>query len=410
MPTLGNTQHFFTRAGIFSVIAACFSIPLSTSLAALTTGLVCLFWILSGKFLTLPRILASHPVALVATILFLLFAAGVFYSPTGLGDGLDTLKKYRELLYFPIIISFLDQDNQAAQWAEEAFVAGCLVLLIVSCAMSFSIIPPHKYGNSLIHHITHSYFMAILAFWAIHRAMDAGRSRVLWIILFLVTILNLVLIAPGRTGMLVFLLLISLFIMQRLTLKKQLSAFLVLLALACLSYLFSENISTRVNDAVSEIQTFEQGKSRSSLGNRFNWYYNSLDLMQAKPITGHGTGSFAHEQEELIKGTKIKRTSNPHNEFLFIGVQLGWLGLLLFLLLLSLQWLNSLTLQPPRRWMLQGVILSMISGCLMNSFLYDSLEGHYFVFLSSVFLATSHNHTKDMEISEKQEDVDKTNR
>ncbi len=390
MPTLDTTRLFCTRAGIFSIIAACFSIPLSTSLTGLFTSLVLLFWIVSGTFLTVPKIVTSQPVALVATALFLLFVIGLFYSPVGLGEAGQTLKKYRELLFYPIIISFLAGNKTAGKRAEIAFVAGCIVLLLISCAISLSLIPPQKYGNSIIYHITHSYFMAILAFWAVHRAVDSHRYRIFWLLLLILTLTNLVFIAPGRTGMLVFLFLTSLFFMQRLPLKKQVAAFLVLITLAALSYHFTKNVSTRVDKAFTEIQNFEQGKSRTSLGNRFNWYYNSVTLMQEKPITGHGTGSFEHAQKKIIKGTKILRTINPHNEYLFIGVQLGWIGLLLFLILFVLQWACSLKLAPPQRWMLQGVTVSMATGCLMNSLLFDSAEGHYFVFLSSVFLAQYH--------------------
>ncbi len=393
--TLERSQYFLTKAGVFSVIAACFSIPLSTSSTALTTSLVLLFWILSGKILALPRILISYPVALVATTLLFLFCIGVFYSSVDLEAAAATLKKYRELLFFPVIISFLYDHQRAIKWAENSFISGCIVLLFISLGMAVSIIPPHKFGNSLIHHIPHSYFMAILGFWTIHRVVGTGRYKILWLLLLLGVILNFVLVAPGRTGMLLFLLLMILFCIQRLTFRYQVYAFLLLSSFASLSYLLSTHVADRVDIAINEIKTFEQGNSRTSLGNRFNWYYNSVDLMKEKPFLGYGTGSFEHEQNKIIEGTKILPTGNPHNEYFFIGVQLGWVGLLLFLLLFILQTISSLSLPPPQKWMLQGMSLSMAAGCLMNSMLYDSMEGHAFTIISSIYLATSQTKADD---------------
>lgn len=381
-------KQVLSQAGTFAVIAACFSIPLSTSLMALTTGLVLFFWILSGKFLLLPKILKTSPTALIATGLFLLFLLGILYSSADLTTAAETLKKYRELIFFPVILSFLLDNPRARKGAEIAFISGCLLLLAASFGMALSILPPHKFGNSLIHHIPHSYFMAILSFWTIHRIMEPGPQRFVWLCVLPAIVLNFLFIAPGRTGMFLFLCLMVLFCIQKLTLKVQAIALVLLFALATTSYFVSDHVASRVNAAVSEIQKFEQGKSRTSLGNRFNWYLNSIDLIEEKPLLGHGTGSFEHEQRKIIKGTKVLPTNNPHNDYFFIGVQLGLSGLLLFVLLLLSQLNHSLRLPPPQRWLLQGITLAMAAGCLMNSMLYDSLEGHSFVFVSSIFLAT----------------------
>ncbi len=389
MLTLERSRLYLSQSGIFLVIATCFCIPLSTSLTGLFSGLVLLFWILSGRFILLPKVLISYPVALTAVGLFLLFTIGMFYTSVDLETSASTLKKYRELLFFPIIISFLMDHPRAGKWAEWAFFSGCATVLAISSAMTLEIIPPHKFGNSLIHHITHSYFMAIFGFWTIHQVWASKRYRILWILLLLAIISNFALVTPGRTGMLVFLLLISLFILQRFTVKFQAVAFLVLVSLAGWSYFLSDNISTRIDEAIDEIKTVDQNEKISSMGNRLRWYRNSITLIQEKPLTGHGTGSFEQEQKRIIEGTKIAPTNNPHNEFFLIGVQLGWIGLLLFMLLLLLLLLSSRAFSSQKKWLLQGMVVSMAAGCLMNSFLYDSLEGHAFVFVSAALLSAS---------------------
>ena len=95
----------------------------------------------------------------------------------------------------------------------------------------------------------------------------------------------------------------------------------------------------------------------------------------------------AHDQ--LIRGTDTEPTDNPHNEYLLITVQLGLLGLFLFLALFIAQWTCSLTLQEKDKYLVQGVILAMMTGCIMNSFLFDSHQGHFYAFLSGIFFASA---------------------
>ena len=130
--------------------------------------------------------------------------------------------------------------------------------------------------------------------------------------------------------------------------------------------------------------------SRTSLGMRLDWWQNCLDLIKEKPTFGHGTGSFKIAQNKVLtKGNHTWPTDNPHNEYLFIAVQTGLVGLFLFISLLAAQFFSSLKLQPPRKYLLQGVIVAMSAGCLMNSFLFDSHPGHFYAIITAILAAPS---------------------
>jgi O-antigen ligase len=77
---------------------------------------------------------------------------------------------------------------------------------------------------------------------------------------------------------------------------------------------------------------------------------------------------------------------------MFIGVQLGLTGLALFLALLASQWIAAAGLNRHSRFLLQGIVLTMATGCLMNSFLFDSHQGHFYAFLSALLLASPPQH------------------
>jgi O-antigen ligase len=374
------------KAGAICVVLACFFTPLSTTLLGLFSLLAVIAWILSGGFSDLPRTFVDYPHSCLALVLFSFMALAITYSPVNLEQGVDTLRKYRELLLMPIVISLMSLSRQYREMAENGFVSGCIVLLLASYGMAFGLLPEHRYGYSLVFHITHSFFMAVLSFWAIHRCIDSRQFRYFWIAVYVATVINLFYIAPGRTGMLVFLCLMILFFMQRLRLIQWLGGLTLLAVLVTSLYFTSENFSGRLQEAASEIQAYTPGSSRTSIGQRFDWWISSLDLVREKPVLGHGTGSFSAVLKKLTEKTGITQTDNPHNEYLLLTVQFGAVGLCLFLAMIVLQLLNARQMEGNKRWLIQGVVLALLSGSLINSLLFDSQQGHFYLFMSAALL------------------------
>lgn len=385
--TRSQLRNYIEVTGLYSLIASCFFIPLSSSLMGATTIIALICWIVSGKAAELPRLMFSNVLVFFAIALFLLLIAGVFYSTADTFDSLSTLKKYRELLLFVMAISYLQGQGKKALIAEYIFVAGSILLLLISFAMYFGVIPTEKYGYSTVYHITHSFFMAILGFWALQRLISGPGFRIFWLLLFFATGINLFYIAPGRTGMFVSVALLLLTIFQHLSIKRTIGGILLCAAVIAATFYTSSNFSSRVLEAVHEIQGYQPGNSRTSLGMRFDWWHNSLTLISEKPFFGHGTGSFETEQARIIKGQKTMPSDNPHNEFLLIGVQAGMVGIALYLALLIGIFITALRKTPPGGYLLQGVVIAMFCGCLMNSFLYDSHQGHFFAILTAVLIS-----------------------
>ncbi|PHR28335.1 MAG: hypothetical protein COA36_07105 [Desulfotalea sp.] len=374
--------------GLYSVIASCFFIPFSSSLMGATTILALICWVLSGKIAEFPRLICSNKLVFLATALFTLLIFGVFYGPAETVEALSSLKKYRELLLFSMTISYLGGRENKAVLAEKCFIAGLILLLSISYAMYFGIIPTEKYGYSTVYHITHSFFMAILSFWALQRLIAWTGFRLFWFLVLITASINLFYIAPGRTGMLVSIALILLTVFQHLSLKKYILGLLLCTIVIGAAFFTSQNFSTRMSEAVDEIQNYQPGSSRTSLGMRFDWWHNCITLIKEKPLLGHGTGSFESAQRPLIKGTQTMKSDNPHNEYLLIGVQVGLVGVGLYLALLGGIFIASYNKQKPINFLLQGLIVAMSCGCLMNSFLFDSHQGHFFAIISAVLLST----------------------
>jgi O-antigen ligase len=375
------------KGGAFCIVLACFFTPLSTSLLGIFSILGVAAWLLSGGLADLPRTFSSYPHCFIAFILFLFMCFAIIYSPGTLEQGIDTLRKYRELLLMPLVISLLSVAHRYREMAENMFLAGCVMLMLISYAMAFGIIPEERYGHSVVFHITHSFFMAVLAFWAIHRCLDSRQYRYVWIVIYLAAVVNIFYVAPGRTGMLVFLCLMLLFLGQRLSLLQLAGGFVLLALLVTGAYFTSDNFSGRLQEVKQEVLSYEQGKSRTSIGQRFDWWLSSIQLIKEKPLAGHGTGSFPLVHNRLTEGKQVTPTDNPHNEYLLLTVQFGIVGISLFFFMISLQLLNAMQLHREKRWLVQGVVLALLSGSLINSLLFDSQQGHFYLFMSAALLS-----------------------
>lgn len=397
----GKLQNFFLETSFYTTALTCLFIPLSTSLISVFSGLTVLCWLLSGNFIRTPRAILRHPHALIASLLAVLFTFGLFYSQIPLDDALDGLKKYRELLFIPILLSLFYNKPKEALFAVNCFIGGAVILMFMSFGIYLEIIPIEHHGYSNIYHITHSFFMAFLAFIALHRFNASWQYKYYWFAIFFLASINLFLISPGRTGMLVYMVLALLFFMQKLSFFRFSLAVVSIGVLFTGTYYSSQNVSDRINQVIVEIKQYDAGNSRTSIGMRLDWYQNSVDLIKEKPLLGHGTGAFSTAQKKLIEGTNTQPTDNPHNEYLFIGVQLGLLGLAAFLSLFFLQLLCSLNLDKNNRYLVQGVVISMMTGCLMNSFLFDSMQGHFYAFLSALLFSAAQQQHSSLEIKRK---------
>ncbi|MFI3223197.1 MAG: O-antigen ligase family protein, partial [Methylococcaceae bacterium] len=90
--------------------------------------------------------------------------------------------------------------------------------------------------------------------------------------------------------------------------------------------------------------------------------------------------SFAKEYER-ISSTETMKAKNPHNEFLMISVQLGAVGLFIYLGFLASQYFLSKRLPHQEKCVAQGLLLTLIITSLFNTPIMDHTEGHWFLMM-----------------------------
>jgi O-antigen ligase len=108
-----------------------------------------------------------------------------------------------------------------------------------------------------------------------------------------------------------------------------------------------------------------------------------------RPIAGYGAGSVRTQFERLASastGGRAAMAGNPHNEFLLMGVQLGLIGVALFVWLLVTIRRECERLAEPARSIAYGYLFAFVLGCLANSLLLNFTEGNLFVFLIGILI------------------------
>jgi O-antigen ligase len=81
--------------------------------------------------------------------------------------------------------------------------------------------------------------------------------------------------------------------------------------------------------------------------------------------------------------------NHPHNEYVHMAVQLGPLGLALFLALLVVSFRGAARLPGDYAVLAQGFVLAFAVGCLFSDFLWDSTEGHLWALLGGALFSSA---------------------
>jgi hypothetical protein len=125
-----RVQSRILEYGSFATALLVVSIYFSTSLAIILSGLLGLFWLLSAQFMVLPATLKKNPVAAWPLLLFLWFILGSSYTSAMPSDAFSMIMKYRELIFIPVLFSFLSTERYRC-WVWKAFVIASVLILLV---------------------------------------------------------------------------------------------------------------------------------------------------------------------------------------------------------------------------------------------------------------------------------------
>lgn len=393
------------RAGAWCAIALGFAIPVSTAASNLLFALAIASFVLSGDYREKYRVLAANPVVLAILLFCAAAALGCVYGAGSVGEKLSSLSKYLTLLMVPVLIPLLAERSQRVR-ALAAFSAAMLLTLALSYLIRFDWFPPDllitarerdpaSWGahNPVVFklHITHNFLMAFAAFLLAVAARHLTSLRWRWLALGLSLLAagNVLVMVQGRTGYAVLALLAAYFIAGRYGRKGLAAAAAALLLLGAVAYQGSQTFRERVDITVAQAGSWQpgQGGEQNSIGQRLDFYTNSIAIVRDHPLFGVGIGGFDAAYAERVRGTGMVLSSNPHNQYLMTAAQLGLAGLAVMAWLYFTCWRQAARLSEPFRQIARAVLLAFLLGNLFNSFMLDFTERMFFAWISGVLFA-----------------------
>jgi O-antigen ligase len=377
-----------------------FSIPVSVVLDNVLLGLILLFWIAGGRYREKLAVVRGNPVALLALALYVLHLLGALYSIGPSKDVLDALVKASRLLLIPALIFLLREPV----WRERgiaAFLASMLVTLVLSYLLWLGVLSGSGWLKGVAFdpvvfkaHITHNVFMAFAALLFAQAALDASTrtGRIVLAALCAAVVANVLLMVPGRTGIVVLVVLFVYFLCRGLRLKGLALAGAVLGVLAVVVLASPESmLHKRITLADEEYQQWRSGvppAPTSSVGLRLELLRNTLGIIGDHPVLGVGTGGFGQAYADRVGDPGAGGTHNPHNEILLMVAQFGVAGFVLLAGLLATQW--RLAARLPGRFepvAARALVLTFAVASALTSTLIDHSEGFLFAYMSGLLFA-----------------------
>lgn len=323
-----------------------FFLPAHVAPAYSISGLILVFTLVEGR-------LAEKWAQLKDDPLFWIFQAFFWITPLSLlwtddlQAGLRMVGRYAFFLISPLYL--LIARRSLAPRCIGAFLAGCLCAELLAWynwlqMNAFPGWPPgirvQKEATETAPFVDHILYAPILA-WAGYLALRetlaaAGWRRAGFAVLAALTAGNLI-FSTGRTGQLVFMVLVALLIFQRLAgrhpLRAALVAFGLTAGLAVLAYHTSAPIAAQVDETLTELAQ-PRDTLETATAQRLGFLVNSLRLAAENPLAGVGAGDFDAAYARLNERYTPRwiTTTNPHNQYLFTIITTGVGGGMILLL------------------------------------------------------------------------------
>ena len=328
-----------------------------------------------------------------------LFMLSLLWTPAPLDVALTSLVKHSRLLVIALLILMLRSVHES-RWALLAFSSGIALQLMFSW-LSVAGVPlpwqtawrPH--GVVFTSYLDQSVIFSTCAAVWWHMVPASAWQRWASLCLALAALANVLLLLDGRTGYLIALTLIALAAMWRMPQHLRWPAF-ALMPVLMLSVLLAASTSFQARLALIGTELMassNQIDTSTSTGWRLNAWRVSAQAIQETPVMGHGVGSFTATVKRL-QGPDAEAVfgpgslSNPHQEFLLWGVEIGVVGVLLLFAAFLLLWADFNQMPPPIRRAGISTLAALFIACSFNSALYDGLIGDFFVTLLGLLLAS----------------------
>lgn len=413
---LDSKRYFSLLFGLLGL-----SFPLSIASMNIFFYLITLsgivYFFLSDKYLLrqCSKQLFSNRLYLLVLLWSILILLSTFYSS---GENpLMYAKKY--MRYIPIgivsltIILFMQHKTDVREAFWRGFVIALLLVFTLGVfnkltggltALSQAgylreLYLPNNYFMT-IGYFPHSLFYAVFFAYGINEIIR--KQNKFGFLFCAIGLFEVFVVSQQRTGYVTFLVVTIWLVYTLIPSYRKKIAILALLVAFLTTVMVTENkVSHRINNAFNEFSTcfttITQHRDDvqklghdcySSNGLRMLFAVDAVQQIKQSWLYGHGVGALdVATLDATSDGYKLGRSSNPHNEYLMQGIQLGIIGIGLLLTIFYLAFRYALKADDQLQYFYAGVVLMYIAACCFNSFLLDAMEGTFFAVLLSFIIS-----------------------
>lgn len=290
--------------------------------------------------------------------------------------------KYAKLVYLPLLaVGFIHKSTR--NWCITAYLLALFITCIVSMISHKTVIAAGDLTGTFYNHIVTGFMMAF-AFYLAALLFFQKEGVLRWVYggLALVFSYQLFFINTGRTGYIMYVILVGLLALQKLTFKKALLSMTLLGVVLFSVYELNPIMQGRVDELVMSLKA--QTNTNTSLGFRRQFHHYAYTLFITHPIGGIGTGGF---KPRFIQDQPMEYWGNfanePHSQYWMLLVEQGLLGLTFFLLFL-LSLLLSYSKLVETKAIFLGIFTTFCIGAFSDTILCYSVIGYLLIIMSAL--------------------------
>jgi len=378
----------------WSAIIAAIASPISTAVASVASVVMLLAWLISGEAFHSLKISVEQPAGKMLLLFFGWLLLGTLYADTTWSDKLNTLLSWKKLAFTFVLLGLFYQDH----W-KRLFIKSYLIVMIVAALIAvplwladIQVREARESGIFMTNYASQS--MAFIAatvccVFLLKQPLSAQKKWLLGaaIVLF---IFNIFFISAARSGYVALPFAIIFAVSCLYGFKKLpriLGAVSILLAVVVLT---STTLQQRIELGLAEKESYQTSENATSVGIRMILAKNSIALIKERPIFGYGTSSFK-ETYSAYAASKYsdwrgESISDPHNQYLFVWLENGLVGLLLFFAYIAVVIRQGLH-HPPYGTMAASFLIAICASSLFNSHFKTFPEGNLLAFFVGILLA-----------------------
>jgi len=356
-----------------------FSLPLSSSGKSIFMVLATVVILFKPGYLTQIRDTISRPWCKAALALFFLALVACLWSPATGKEKWLILSKYFKFLYLPLLVVAF-QDKKARNFSIHAFLLAMAITSFISIVLKFgwintSVHPDAVFRNHIITGLMMSFATYVCGVLFVRQQKPI---RFIYLLLALIYTYQIFFISFGRTGYILYFLLLSLLVVQLFTKRQAIIGAIALAGLFAGFFHFSPSMQQGLQQIITEWKGFEHDKN-TSVGYRIQFHDFSHKLFEHHPLIGNGTGSFTalYRMEKPVPAWD-RTLLEPHSQYWLTAVEFGLLGLAVLGFFFAALFFSAWHLKQMRPIAISLLLVIGVSS-LTDSMLLYSGPGYFFI-------------------------------